>query len=292
MRKALFLSILPLLILSCRKDLPEEVNFDVIPDQISVTAGNSVTFNFENAPETMTFYSGETGKEYRYRDRDTLSGKVELKFTTLVLNPLGTNLSLLIATNLSSPIDTNSIKNANWTDITDKAVISKGVDNTPSGIIDLSGFNTGDAKIAIAYRYTDIKRSGSQSIVYVRDVQLTKTAADGAVYNLLNLADGKWVAVNFQNPAAVWSINATRLYLNGGNATSASNEDWVISRTIDLKKIKKDAGIAIKSVVQNLTSYKYTYSTPGTYLVTFVGRNNYVKDSKQQVREVTITVTP
>lgn len=292
MRIALLLFILPLLMISCRKSLPEAVNFDVTADQLTVNAGSPVTFSFNNAPETMTFYSGETGHEYRYRDRDTLSGLVHLTFTSLVLNSTGNNLSLLISSDLGSPVDTNSIRSATWTDITDRAVISKGVDNTPSGTIDLSDFNANAAKIAIAYRYTDVTRSNSQSIVYVREVQLTKETADGAVYNLLNLADGKWKAVNFLNPSAVWSINSTRLYINGGNASSASNEDWVVSRTIDLKSIKKDAGVAIKNIVKNLTTYSHVFPEPGTYVVTFVGMNNYGQESQQQVKELTITVMP
>lgn len=292
MRKLFVLIFLPVLLGACRKDTPEDVKFSVSADQLTVKVNTLLSFNFENTPEIITFYSGEKGKEYRYKDRTTLPGKIELKFSTYVLNGLEKNLSLLVSTDLRYPVTDASIRNAKWTDITDRAAISTGKDNTPSGTIDLSEFNSDGAILSIAFKYTDVKRSSSQSTVYVRDILLNKIAGDGSVTKLMDLADGKWQAVNFANSMAVWSINTTRLYITGGNAASEANEDWVISRMVDLNNVNRDAGVPVKSITENKKSFEYTYATPGTYTATFVGANNYLSQSKSKVQEFTITVNP
>lgn len=284
----IFLTVL--FLIGCQKNTPENVVFDVNVSALTVKVGTSVSFDVVNTPESVTFYSGEKGNEYRYRGRDTLSGKLELQFTTEILNGTGQNLTIWVASNIQYPLDTNSIKNAVWTEITDRAVLSKGVKDTPSGVIDLSDFNKGGTLI-LAFKYKDVKRAASQSIVYVRDVKLNKTTPDGTVYNMLDLTNGGWQAVNFLNNSVVWSINATRLYINGGNASSDSNEDWVLSKTLNLKSVKPDVGVVKKGIAESLSSFTYTYKLPGVYTATIVGANNYVDKSKKRIKEFTITVT-
>lgn len=99
------------------------------------------------------------------------------------------------------------------------------------------------------------------------------------------------------------SLSATRLTLLG-NLYDAVNDpgndpntvNWGITtpmyfNTIDLGY---DRAIALKDQVKEsaLTTYSYTYTTPGIYKATFVASTNNITHRKEVVREVTLTITP
>lgn len=79
---------------SCNKEMTkglEDVNVTVIPDEnvtiqgqvVTVRKGNPVEFNIAGNPDFVTFYSGELGHQYAYRDRyesvvtDVVSSKLK-----------------------------------------------------------------------------------------------------------------------------------------------------------------------------------------------------------------------
>lgn len=55
---------IPLFFISSCEDILKDVDFTVTTDQSSYTAGEEIVFTFDNAPDWVTFYSGEENKTY------------------------------------------------------------------------------------------------------------------------------------------------------------------------------------------------------------------------------------
>lgn len=73
------------------------------------------------------------------------------------------------------------------------------------------------------------------------------------------------------------------------------SENWAVSAPVSVDKVDLGGDLAkgIRGITKGkLTSYSYTYDTPGTYKAVFVASNNTIDESKQVVKEITITVTP
>lgn len=74
-----------------------------------------------------------------------------------------------------------------------------------------------------------------------------------------------------------------------------TRETWAVSKGIITDKVDLgiDKGVSIKTVTNPvLKTYRYTFGTPGTYTVTFVGKNMTIDDSKEIVKQITLTITP
>jgi hypothetical protein len=74
------------------------------------------------------------------------------------------------------------------------------------------------------------------------------------------------------------------------------SENWAVSAPISVGKVDlgRDWAIPVTSGIY-LTQpdvFNYTYKKPGTYKAVFVASNNTIDESKQVVKEMTITITP
>jgi hypothetical protein len=58
------LILIPLFFVASCDDVLKEVDFSVTTEKTSYTVGEEVVFNIVNAPDWVTFYSGEEGKSY------------------------------------------------------------------------------------------------------------------------------------------------------------------------------------------------------------------------------------
>ena len=291
--KYILFFVLPIIMAGCEKNV-EAPTFDVVVAKTTFKVGEAVTFKITGNPDNITFFSGEPGFRYEFKDRTSAAGKPTLQFTTLNDMGVKNNIRLLITNELIAPVDSNAIRKATWTDMTGKAVFSTGTDNTPSGVIDLSEYAAAGKPVNLAFKYTDVK-SGTvrQNRWVVRTFVVNNTTTpDNTTYPLLTLADAGWQAVDLKNFAAGWSIATVQLIMSGGAINSADNEDWIITRPIDLSLVKKDVGVAIKTLSSQLSQYQYIYNTVGTYTVTFDAANARYNGSKEQTKTVTITVTP
>jgi hypothetical protein len=56
------------------------------------------------------------------------------------------------------------------------------------------------------------------------------------------------------------------------------------------KEYPESYGVSIKSITNELSEYTYTYNSPGTYKVVFVGGNTNYKGSKEMSVTMTLTV--
>jgi len=75
-----------------------------------------------------------------------------------------------------------------------------------------------------------------------------------------------------------------------------STETWAVSAPVNLTSVNlgPDWSTAIKAGIASavLTSYTYTYDVPGTFKAVFVGENNSINETKEVIKEITVTITP
>lgn len=280
-----------------------EPSFDVTVSSLSYEVNQPITFDFTGNSDIVTFYSGESGSEYQYKDRTQIEGgKPQLQFTSLrrygAQNGIPDNtITLLVSEDFTNVHNATAIENATWVDITDRAKWSYAVHPdmtyTPSGVVDLSDFDSSNAPIFIAFKYNDVPSSVSQRAWNIKDLSVDIVLpGDGSLINLANSANMSWGTVNILNPARVWTFNTTEIIIWGGAAGMDENEDWIISKPIFLNRVQPDKGISIKNNPSALlTDYTFPgYGEPGSYNVTFEIINANRWDVKRTLKEFTITV--
>lgn len=283
------ISALLVLLSGCSKDKVEQPTFEVRTAALTYKVGEEITFNFSGNPENITFYSGEDGKKYEYRNRTALPGKLQLQFTSLLDRGLRQNLALMVTSDITGAINATTVSAAKWTDVSNRAVFSTGADNTPSGAIDLSDFSDLGKPITVAFKYTDVKTTAQQNRWVIRTFNANSVRGT-SVTPLAVMADAGWIGINYKNPAAVWTITSTQLLMYGGAANSDDNEDWVVSKQLDPNVIKSDVGFVIKNISTQTSDFTYKFNSAGVYKVTFLASNRLGESAKETVKEITLNI--
>jgi Domain of unknown function (DUF5017) len=306
---------------SCRNlEITEPSEFNVSTSATTFKVGENVQFNFTGAADQVIFYSGEIGKVYANKDRSlATTGTTKLVFQSSMqqgLLPNGDSLRLLVSTNLAG-YDEANVKNAKWTDITSrntKFPTSLATTFTTSDSVNVTDFNTAD-NVNFAFRFIGKKNDKSAQRKWaIQNVTLTNVQPDGTSTPVFNtFANAGWVQASLKNLPNAWNvgtanISATNSVLNTSGATirtaypitfdpgtalnTDENDDWLISSAFNLKTVKPDVGVSIKSAVNaTLTKYSYIFRTAGTYNITFVGQNLNTANIKNVPRQLQITIT-
>ena len=278
---------------ACSKEqLVKTPNLDVTLDKTSYAIGAPVTFNFSGEADIISFYSGVAGNDYKNRDRFRVDGKPQMQFTSYFQASTQPNtLRLLVSQDFTGTYDAENLLKATWTDITSRATLSTGTDNTPSGVVDLSDLQTPDVPIYIAFKYAASKAS-AQPTWTIKNLAVDNKLPDGSSVSIANTANLTWGAINMLNPAKVWTYSISQLQFVTSAAGIDENEDWLISKPLQLDRVQRSFGINVKgSPTTKQTSYIFPgYTTAGTYTVTFEAINANLWDKKTTVQEFTITV--
>lgn len=282
---------------ACSKTLSHgDVTFNVQAESTTVSVGDTVTFSFSGNPDVITFYSGEPGRRYEYRDRTSAEGTPLLRFRTIRANGSQPNsLSLLVSNNFEgvlvsdTPATINRIRNAVWTDLTARATLSGGAAGAvASGNIDLSDLSAQGKPVYIAFKYT--AQAGSTQNKWTIDSFTVKNVlADGTSYvnanmNAWNISYTNYGVATFSpgffacklSNTYNWSISSTNLVITGATSAAAATapaEAWVMIGPIDLKKVTPDMGVPVKTVSQSTADllYNYIYTVTGEYKAVFSG---------------------
>ena len=295
------LALLPLFAsLSCTKDIDvPEPEFDVVANKTKVAVNEPITFNFTGSADLISFYSGEKGKEYRFRERSKVDGKPQMKFNSLRQYGLNTTavdqtLKVLVSTDFKGIYDLPTITSATWTDISTRGTLSNGPATAtvfvPSGNIDLSDLYTPGVPFYLAFRYENATGVQSQRTWTINSLAIDSKLPDGSLVSVATVADLTWGSVNVSG-AQVWTFNATQIQMAGGTGANPTNEDWLITKPLLLDNVQRDYGVNVKgNPIVKPTSYEYIFKTPGTYTVTFEAINANKWDQKTIIKEFTITV--
>ena len=276
---------------SCNKELTiKPLSFTATTSASTYKVGDTVHFKFTGNPDIISFYSAEDGHDYANRERTAAEGKPQLQFTSYAQYGTQVNtLQLMVSTDFTGTYDAASIAKATWTDVTDRATLSTGGNNTPSGIIDLSDILAQKKPVFMAFKYTGVTGS-TQKTWTLKDLTLSLLKTNNKVLPITDLASGGWKQVSIKNPAAVWSINATQLRIAGGNGSAEDNEDWVISKLLYLNQVAPDVSVPIKNITQQLDSYDYVFTQPGTYKVVFLAANATADKQQSTTQEIVLTI--
>jgi hypothetical protein len=297
MKKLLIASVILFFLASCQKtyELATPDDFSVELEKASYKVGEPVRFIINGKPENIVFWSGEAGRKYEFRKRTVVEGNaISLNFKTFAqfLTPVDQSvIKLYVSTNFSGIYDATNVRAATWEDITDKAVLSSGVDQTPSGNISLNSFAERNKNMALAlvYKTTVIKPETQQNRWVIRSFDLKSTNQAGEETVLATMATAGWTAFNFSGPATNWSITSAQL-LTVRNSTDL-DDDWVVTKQFNPNSILPDLGEPIKNISQNLTDYTRVYTKAGVYKVSFVATNANLKESVTVVKELELTIT-
>ncbi|MFT4204299.1 MAG: DUF5017 domain-containing protein [Chitinophagaceae bacterium] len=296
MNKIIFMLLLFLGVWSCNKKEVEDLSFDVSVSDTAVQVGSDVVFSFSGNPYFITFYSGETGHKYEYRNRTFAEGTPNMSFTSY--RQYGTHdstLKVYVSPDFSGTYTTDGANSASWVNITGRTTLSTGTDNTPSGTVDLSDFvNEDNSPIYVGFRYTETDTTATLRTWTIKNFIVNTILEDSSEIAVATLASAGWTNVNFSNATNIWTITTTgtpQLKIQGGAAGALKNDNMVVSGALYLNKVSPDTGVVIKSISARLDSYTYAFDTAGTYTVTFIGANEDIYGRKESVKSFTIKVS-
>ena len=293
-----------------------EFGFEIENETIRV--GEPVRFVFTGTPDIISFYSGEFGCDYDYRNGRVVKPEYGVSFEFQLRDGTQENqTSILLSTKMPddmSSLTTDIIESDafDWKDITDKFSILRVADPDRrdyeyAGLGNITEYidqSKSTTKMVFAVRYTTLNQSiyGGGGIVRYRYFTL-KTIVNGEESVYLEHPQFGWQLVSTPNKQAGRSAiyaDATPPYVQlrngwGGEHTTNDTRDYGISQAIEISNGEMDLGpdksIPIRGVNDVvMKSYEYTYDKPGTYNIAFVAKNININGEKSVVLRKTITV--
>lgn len=305
--------------LSCnKKDVTNLTNFDVSVVKNSYKVGDTIRFNLSGNPDYIYYYAGDSANVYENRNRTSLTGKVTMSFTSRLTQgstdptKQQNTLQILISNNFVTPvanyiIDSAAVANAGsnaWVNITNRFNLPTVPSNASinSGVADITDFaKASEGKpVYIAFKYADFSDPVLlQRFWYITNITVDNTVADGTKNNILFLINRSpnplFSIVNIKNNDVRWGIGSSVAQTSIQGSTTANvadNEDWLISRALNLSQVLPDKAIPIKTMSDNpVTEVSKVYTKPGVYKVVFVANNQNVYGQAQSIKELSITVT-
>jgi len=223
-----------LLMVSCNKQLVklDTPDFDVKTDVLTYKAGQLINFNLTGNAHVISFYSGETLKDYTFKGGriiDVKGAGATMEFSSSVQagTTQANQLSILASTDFNGDYSSLAkVKTATWTDITSRFALGTSATLLASGKQDISDLAITGKPIYIAFKYLTkpqatnglarqwfIQNFAIKSIATLANTSsttpITLTLADQLTVGF-RIVDGSPVS----NPAQS-SVSATRLTLWG-----------------------------------------------------------------------------
>lgn len=297
---------------------PLEFSVQLAPTNTYRT-GDPVVFNFSGNADFITVWTGDTGHEYKHRNRtkvdiaDIESCELEIEIS----QQYGTLNNLVLFAG-------NKFAGLNGSDAaTDRPVVEAIAANDCADWTKLE-FTPNNANKFKTYTY-DITRfadrfSWGMHLFYPDPKTTMRTyrinpkitvkfkGHDTQVYNYPDMefvpfslasqhADAPYIHNvsgngNLKFQGRPGANNTANIVFQGFSAGAFPEIDqWAFMQPVALNTISPDTGLNIKGVTDDLPSYSYTYTEPGTYTVTFiVAGGNYQGQSAPAPYEVTFTV--
>ncbi|SMC43689.1 DUF5017 domain-containing protein [Pedobacter africanus] len=297
------LALLPFLAF-CTKDDVVTPAFDVTVEAREYKVNDSVRFIIKDAPDVITFYSGEKNKEYKYKDRVVVEGrKKELSINTQVTYGSQTdNLKLMVSNDFTGTYDEASVKKASWKDITSKFTLSvspAGVlgPKVSSGKVDITDELVAGKPVFFGFKFVGAASPGTTSTQRgwrIYNFDLTTTDPDGTSTVLASRTNAGWNPVNILDAVSAagtskW-IYTTDMFYYDPMSSLVESEGWYITKGFLPDNMSPDKGTPIKDYTQRRNTYAYAFKAEGEYTVTFVGSNVNYTGEKSVIKEFKIKV--
>lgn len=274
----------------------------------------NLKFLITGNPDMLVFYSGQTGNDFRYRDRTEIDGIPSFSFrTTLTFGTQFTGLKVYLSSTFpgvtrDEAADRTNIANMDyWQEITSQCnlpITKNAPENAKSSPkIDLSDFK--GKPLYLAFRV--VHPNGGESTWRLENLSIVNN------YNGVDIEVGSFRNIGFtafdmlaaadpymsngnstDKTNRRWDLrNAANNYIIGGgsNGSTIDNDDWAVSTKIDLTKTFPDIGTAIKGFDNApLEEYEFPYSQTGVYHITFVGVNSMYNERKENIKEMIVKI--
>lgn len=325
---------------ACSNELEKDVKLsvgvntsaDVTYDGTTITVkkGTPIEFALDGDPDCITFFSGEVGHKYEYKDRVTVDAK-DVKTATLSFSVWAQYgnaettagvLSMYVSDQFKGmqkndfAADSVSVENFAWTELVPQAelpqapVANAGKAQTYS--IDLKPYL--GKNVTVAIRYKGVSNVASQPRMNFLGMKIYNEMADGTTSTLgagnfgftplnmdnkKNYTDQKSMTVNREygtvtnNTPGIWNLvgaSTGSFFIQSSGAKAALKYSWLVSNPIEINACTPDTGEAVKNMTQSLSSYSYTYQTAGTYTATFYAANANYKKQSTLMKQITIKV--
>lgn len=317
---------------SCENEMKQDPELDVVAtgdgvnydgQTITVQKGTPITFQLGGENDFLTFFSGEAGSKYEYKDRaQVATDQIESSKLTLDIKTEYGKLDMIDFKVLipktfeglnKSNFEADSIlveQHDGWQTLLSTADLPNPT-STKSYELDMLPY-LGE-RVALAFVYKGVDNSQTQPKVYIQNLQIVNQMTDGTSSSLAasslgftplnmmykhNLSDQKSMTSNrpygtvSNNTSGIWNLsNISSFFIHSSGGGSPLKYSWLTSNLFMVNACTPDAGTPLKNISQSLDSYTYTYTEAGTYTATFVATNGNYDQQKRITREFTVKVT-
>ena len=314
MKKSIILSAALMTLCACQHDIVRQTDFNVTLDADNTYfVGEPVRFNFTGEVDNIIFYSGETGAQYKYKDRYTVPAEdvqsVNLDMSFQARYGLANAMEIWVS---------KTFEGLNGSDgAADRATIQAMVDGGMQGWTKLDYQEGASTKwteqqfdlseyvenFTIAFHWCPTDITQTQRTYWINGSLSLELA--GTDPTLMDISELGFITVMmneeiedpYQNNAGNGSIvlntpKTAALVFQGvaGNALPYALDGWAISTPSPLNRVANDKAVVIKNLQNYMDSYEYTWEKPGTYEVVFVGTNSDYLSATEEVKTLTINI--
>ena len=312
--KKISLAILSLVFIACENDnvqipaMSYAPDKSILADTVRCAVGDVITFSPTGTADYVTFWSGETLKNY-FRVQQSTVSKASISFVSGLNKDAALSTTyefkVLLSTDYTAnhaltATAINSIQNATWKDITSSFTnntTSSTTTGIASGNLDVTDYALKPFYVAFKYK-NDTTLKGPT--VFVNSFTVADTTKEfGLNTNLISpvttlvtgVGNTSWysclVSGDLTN-AKKWVVSGSQVQVSG--QTNYKNETWLVSPIINLSRGTADQGVYVKDITGLPRPYTYSYSAVGIYSAVFVYTNSYLGVSKQNIQKFIIQV--
>lgn len=308
--RLIYLLCFALVFTGCEKiEVVKDVDVDVTVEDESYAKGEPVVFQFTGEADVISFYSGEIGHDYAYREGRIFEKDFLVNFETQRQNgsvDQGDQFQLFMSMDFDQDITFDNVNSYDqWEEITDKftwAKLGNGATYILSGIHSIGDhidYEKG-AKLVFAIKQTVKNQNtyGLGGLNRLRGFTLKEKTytTETQLFKHSKVTDWTLVSSPNKQPLRAEVLADLVMMRNSWPAEYLDYEtyDWAVSIPIEViptVDMGPDRPIGIKSVANKmLTRFEYVYDTAGTYEVTFIIKNQNVTGVREKVITKTVTI--
>lgn len=281
--------------------------------------GEPVTFLFEGDYDNISFFSGEEGRRYCYKDRHNVtveeveSAVLTVRYQARYGSPGG--LDLYVSSDFEGLLGNDGKKDRETLE-----ALEAGID-PETYEISLPGWRRLDYNEDVAMEWTSQTYDISDYIegfcfaffwhptipswktqrTYWLDPSIEIDIKDAPKSHLdLNDIGGVGVFMNEEydaykgsgDPSVSRTSYSAPLVFQGAAKDDFRYRGWFVSPRLQLSLVENDRGEIIKNIQSPLPKFTHTYSGPGTYTATFIVSNTTIQGESVEVKEFTINILP
>lgn len=298
---------------ACQHDIMREVDCNVTLDPSNTYyAGEPVRFLVKGQVDNMLFYSGETGAQYRFKERYTVPvEQVRSAALTMDYRPnygYAGGLSVYVSHTFQGlKGDDGEADRA-----TVAAMVEGGMqgwtaleyEEGASGVWTHQDYDMTDCldNFTLAIHWHPVNDGRSAQRTYWVNGNLT-IEMEGAEPSTISLMDLTPIVVamneevdpyhkNAGNGSVRFDNSAAQVVCQGIGAGQLSYaiDVWIFTTPTALNRVPNDKGAVLKNLQNYMDSYEYTYTEPGNYTASFVCINANYKGASRKVVEMPLVI--